>query len=155
MKSIVQEIEELRRMKVPELVERYQQVFGKEPRIKHREHLWKRVAWKIQEERFGGLSEVAKARLEELIGEIELPLTERQRTVSGKLKKAMKPSDPPVGTTLVRIWRGKEIRAQVVDGGFEVDGTLYRTLSEAAKAITGSHWNGKLFFGLTTRKRAK
>jgi hypothetical protein len=70
----MEEIEALRRAPVPELVARYQEVWGKPPRVKHREWLWKKIAWKIQEQRFGGLSGVAKRRLEELIAESDLPL---------------------------------------------------------------------------------
>ena len=153
MTSIAKEIESLRRMKVPDLVARYREVWGKEPRCKNREHLWKRIAWKIQEQRFGGLSKIAKQRLEELIAEIDLPLPERRRTVAGTLKRSQKPGDPQVGTTLVREWKGQEIRVQVTENGYEYEGVVYRSLSAVAKAITGSHWNGKLFFGLTARKK--
>src|SRR2546428_14052411 len=102
MKSIAEEIEELRRMKVPELVARYREVFGKEPRVKHREHLWKRIGWKIQEARYGGLSKVAKDRLEEMMAEIERPLTEQQRTVRGVLKSLSKQGATPRGGIITR-----------------------------------------------------
>ncbi len=111
------------------------------------------VAYFGPEIRLGGLSETAKKRLEELIAELDLPLPEEQRTVSGALKKARKPGDPPVGTTLVRQWHGQEVRVQVLEGGFEHDGVVHRSLSALAKAITGAHWNGRLFFGLTQRRR--
>ena len=140
-------------MAVPELVERYEELFGKPPRCRNREHLWKRCAWKLQEQRFGGLSTVAKRRLEELIGEIDLPLSDRQRTVSGHLNGHVRPADHKVGTLFTRKWRGREIRTVAVEGGYEYDGVVYKSLSAVAKAVTGSHWNGKLFFGLTKRKK--
>ena len=65
-----------------------------------------------------------------------------------------KPGDQPVGTTLTRVWRGNEIRTTRVEGGWEYDGVMYRSLSAVAKAVTNSHWNGRLFFGVTKRKRA-
>ena len=65
-KTIPEEIAELRAMAVPELVARYEAVFEKAPRVKHRSWLWRRIAWKIQEQRLGGLSTVAKAKLEEV-----------------------------------------------------------------------------------------
>lgn len=148
MNSIGEEIDALRAMAVPELVARYREVFGRDPRVKHREWLWKRISWKVQERRFGGLSEKAKERLEELIAEIKLPFTEDTRTVSGPLKGRSKPGAPAVGTTLVREWRGRRIEVRVVDGGFEWDGVLFRSLSAVAEAVTGAHWNGRLFFGL-------
>ncbi len=150
-KSITQEIAELRAMGVPELVERYEAVHGKPPRVKHRDWLWRRIAWKVQEQRFGGLSEVAKRRLDELIAELELPLG--QRTVNGKVARS-RPGDPPLGTTLTRVWKGQDVRTTAVEGGWEHDGVVHRSLSAVAKAVTGSHWNGRLLFGLTKRKEA-
>jgi hypothetical protein len=154
VKSIAEEIAELRALPVAELVERYQAVFGKAPRIKNKAFLWKRCGWKLQEQRLGGLSEVAKARLEQLIAEIDLPLAERARSVTGKLRRSRGGELRP-GTVLTREWRGRQVRVEVVDGGFECDGVVYRSLSAVAKAVTGSHWNGRLFFALTPRKAAK
>jgi hypothetical protein len=153
--EIAKEIEALRQLAIPDLVLRYEELFGRPPRSKNREHMWKRCAWKLQEQRLGGLSRAAKDRLEQLIGEIDLPLTEARRTVAGALKCLAKPGDPPVGTILTRSWHGKEIQVKVVDGGFEYNGLVHKTLSAAAQAITGSHWNGRLFFGLAERKRTR
>ena len=125
--------------------------FGKPPRVKHREHLWRRIAWKVQEQRFGGLSTVAKKRLDELIADLDLPLG-GERTVRAKVNGRTKPGEPPIGTTLVREWRGTEVRATRVEGGWEHGGVVHRSLSAVAKAVTGSHWNGRLFFGVTKRK---
>jgi hypothetical protein len=152
MKSITEAIAELRALPSEELVSRYEAVCGKPPRVRNREHLWKRIAWKLQEQRFGGLSGVAKERLEVLIAQIDIPLDERTRNVTGRL--AARPR-ATTSATLVRVWRGREIRATPVHGGFEVDGVLYRSLSAAASAITGTRWNGKLFFGLTSKRKAQ
>ncbi len=153
-KSITQEIQELRGMAVPELVERYEAAFGKPPRVKHREWLWRRIAWKIQEQRFGGLSAVAKRRLDELIAELDLPLNGK-RTVRGKVNGRGTASDPVVGTVLVRKWREQEIHVTRTEDGWECDGVVHRSLSAVAKAITGAHWNGRLFFGLKSRRRTR
>ncbi len=131
MKSIPQEIAELRAMAVPELVDRYEQLLGKPPRVKHREWLWRRIAWKIQEQRFGGLSEVAKRRVDELIAELDLPLG-RGRTVREKIGRR---GDPPLGTTLTRVWKGHEIHATRTEEGWECGGVPYRSLSAVAKAV--------------------
>ena len=151
-KSITQEIQELCAMAVPELVARYTELHGKEPRSKHRTWLWRRCAHRLQEVQFGGLSQVAQRRLDELIAELDLPLNGKH-TVRGKV--AAKPGDPPPGTTLTRVWRGTEIHTTAVEGGWECAGVVYRSLSAAAKAVTGSHWNGRLFFGLKSRRRAR
>ncbi len=152
MKSIAAEINELREMTVADLIPRYRELFGKEPRVKRREHLWRRCAWRLQEQRLGGLSRAARRRLDELIAEIDLPLGEGEVSVSGRLRRA---SDPTVGTILTRVYKGDEIRVTALENGYEWEGVVYRSLSAVAKAITGSHWNGRLFFGLTARKRAK
>ena len=140
-------------MAVPDLVAKYREVYGKEPRVKNREWLWKRISWRVQEQRFGGLSQAAKGRLEDIIRQLDLPLTESQRTVTGKLARPPRPGDPVVGTTLTRNWRGSQIEVRVVEGGYEYQEVLYRSLSAVALAVTGSRWNGRLFFNLTARKR--
>jgi len=152
-KSIAEEIAELRAMAVPELVNRYEAVFGKPPRVKHREWLWRRIAWKLQEQRFGGLSTVALRRLDELIAELDLPL-HGDRTLRGRISPAGKPGDPKIGTTLTRQWRTIEVRATRVEGGWEYDGVVHRSLSAVVRAATGSHASGPAWFGLR-RKEAK
>jgi hypothetical protein len=149
--SITALIRELREVTVPELVQRYEAAFGKPPRVKHREWLWRRVAWKIQEQRFGGLSLAAKRRLDELIGELDVPL-QSERVVRGRVGGCRRPRDLPTGTTLSRVWKDQEVLVTAVDGGWEHEGVVHRSLSAAAKAVTGSHWNGRLFFGLTKRE---
>lgn len=157
MQPMTEVIAELRALPTSELVRRYGEVYGKAPRVNHREWLWKRIAWRIQEQRTGGLSEVAKQRLEELIAQIDIPLHETTRTVTGKLRaEAAPPVDSNrdglhVGSSLVRDWKGQRIVLRVVDGGYEHAGVTYGSLSAAAQAITHSKWNGKLFFGLTKR----
>ena len=130
-------------MRPPALVERYVQVFGRLPRCKQPVWLFRKIAWEIQARRFGGLSKRAQARLEELMAEIDIDL--------GAERKQIKTPRTALGTTVEREWRGRVIRATSVDGGWEHEGIIYRSLSAIAKHVTGSHWNGKLFFGLTPR----
>ena len=153
--SIAKEIDRLRRLTVPELVEKYQELFGREPRCKRREHLWKRCAWKLQERQCGGLSDVAKRRLEQLIAEIDLPLDERTRTVSGRLSGPEHKGTLKIGTVLTRVWHGKELQLKLTEAGYEFDDVVYSSLSAAARAATGARWNGRLFWGLTKRRRSK
>ncbi len=53
----------------------------------------------------------------------------------------------------MKAYKGRELRLTVHDDHFELDGQSFRSLSEAARHVTGSRWNGRLFFGLTERKR--
>ena len=55
---------------------------------------------------------------------------------------------PVVGTRLVREWNGHTYEVTVVHGGFEYEGRRYRSLTAITQAITGTHWNGRAFFGL-------
>ncbi len=151
-KSIAAEIQGLRVMPVPDLVDRYETVFGKPQRVKHKDWLWRRIAWKVQEQRFGGLSEVAKKRLDELIAELDLPLA-GQRAVRGNVRNQN--GQPVAGMTISRTWKGREIQATRTEQGWEHDGVVHRSLSAVVKAITGSHASGPAWFGLTKRKAAR
>ncbi len=153
-RSITEEIAELRAMPVPGLVDRYEKLHGKPPRVKNRAWLWRRCAWKLQEQRFGGLSEVAKRRLDELIADLDIDLT-NERTVRAKVNGTARRGEPVVGTTLTRTWKGREIHATRTEDGWEHDGVVYRSLSAVVKAITGSHASGPAWFGLVARKGAK
>ncbi len=146
------EIDALRALTTSQLVKRYVELFGKSPRVKNREWLWKRCAWKLQEQRYGGLSAVAKQRLEALVAEIDLLVEENRRCVLGSLRLKTRARKDKVGTVFTRTWHGREIRVQVVEGGYEWDGVLYTSLSAVANAVTGSHWSGRRFFGLTKRR---
>ena len=150
MSTIAQRIRELQDMTTAQLAEHYEDVFGQPPRVRNKAFLRRRVAWKIQELKFGGLSEPAKARLDQLITQIDLPLGDpgpaRPRRATRNGAKA-----PLIGTTLVRRWHDQDLRVEVQANGFEWEGTLYRSLSAVARAITGANWNGRLFFGLTKR----
>lgn len=151
---ILEEVAALRSLDVPRLVERYEALFGRSPRVKHKDWLWKRIAWKLEEQRLGGLSAVARARLEELIAEIDLPLGERASPPPPRPSPPA-PESPTPGTILTRVWHAREIRVRALESGFEWEGTNYRSLSAVARAVTGAHWNGRLFFGLTKRSRPR
>jgi len=127
MKPITEELRELTIMTPVELADRYELLFGHPPRIKNRQWLWKRIAWRV------------------------LPLDERRRTVKGRLWPAVPASAPKPGTVLARTWKGREIRVEVTENGYLYESEVYRSLSAVARAVTGSRWNGRLFFGLTQR----
>src|SRR5262245_60518712 len=154
MKTLDPELAALRDIDRDALLEKYRLEVGREPRRKNKPWLFRRLAWRIQERRLGGLSATARTRLDELIASIEIPI-EGPTTTSAAVKQPMKPGTPPIGTTYSRVWRGREVRATVVEDGFECDGVIYKSLSAVAKAITGAHWNGNLFFGITKRRTAR
>lgn len=147
MTPIATEIAALRELDVEALVGRYETLFGRPPRSKNREHLFRKIAHRMQEVRFGGLSNVARKRLAELAATIELPTATIAPTPQPK--RGLAP-----GSVISRDWHGRRIEITVLDDGrFEHDGVPYRSLSAVAKAVTGAHWNGRLFFGIAETKR--
>jgi len=124
MNSITKEISELRAMTAHELADRYEELFGKAPRVKHKEWLWKRIAWKLQEQRFGGLPGAARRHLNTLMNEIELPIKGKSSADTGKPRASRAPNMPAIGTTLIRTWHEQEYRVKVAADGFEYDGVV-------------------------------
>ena len=150
-----------------ELRERYEDVFGEPSRSGNRRWLHRRIAWRLQAQAEGGLSERARRRAEELARDEDLRLRPPRdrgpalgatlKTVSGRLVRR-DDRIPIPGTILTRVYKGVEHRVMVLPRGFEWQtergGRVYRSLSAVAHAITGGHWNGFHFFGLEApRKR--
>jgi DUF2924 family protein len=150
-KTIAAEIAELDRLTVPELVKRFEALWGYAPRIRHKTYLFRRCAWRLQQQRLGGLSPEAKEKLEELVADLQMPLG-NQRSIRGSVR-AWPQNIPKPGTVLIRNYKGQEVHVTVREDGFEWEGLTYRSLSAAAQAITGAKWNGKHFFGLTPRSK--
>ncbi len=155
------EVQELGRMTVGELKEKYLDVFGEETRSYHREFLRKRIAWRLQSLSEGDLSERARRRAEELANDADLRIRTprdpykygsaemRSRTIGGRLSPARDSRLPLPGTLLVREFKDKTVVVKVLDEGFEYEDRRYKSLSAIAREITGNKWNGFVFFGLT------
>lgn len=163
--SIVKEIERLRRMSVGELRAEWKQLYnGEETRSRNKTFLFRRLAWKKQELRYGGLGDAAKQRLTELAPaafERATPpraflasLEVQPSTTTAPLRTKRDARLPPPESVISRVWRGRDIRVLVLNNGYEWEGRSFNSLSELARDITGARWNGKLFFRLTQRKRA-
>ena len=58
------------------------------------------------------------------------------------------------GTHLVREWNGRTYQVEVIDNGYRFDGKTYPSLTAITKRITGTHWSGPRFFGLTPKRKA-
>lgn len=154
-RTITAQIAELQTLAPAQLAARYEALFGKPPRVRNKAWLFRQCAWKTQERALGGLSERAKTKLAELMTTIDLPIAAapppRPRPTPAKTANT---NTLIPGTVLVREWRDQRIEVHVTDDGFVWNGTTFTSLSAVAKAITGAAWNGRLFFGLTTRKSA-
>lgn len=136
-------------MTVGQLAEKYLEVLGELSRSRNKAYLQKKIAWRIQELAEGGLSERAKRRIAELAE--DAPIRQRPGRETGHAS-ARDPRLPRPGTTLKRIHGGREHAVTVNADDFEFRGKRYASLSAIAKVITGTNWNGLLFFGLTTRR---
>ena len=138
--TVAEEVAELQKLDVPAMVARYRALWGAEPRVRSREALFEKCAWKLQEAR-----KDAAEKPKGLVASFALPRP-------GKPKYA-RPGQLRVGSAITRVWHGQTVTLRVVDAGFELDGVIYRSLSAAAKALTGAHWNGRLFWGLAPRRK--
>jgi hypothetical protein len=151
-------------MTVAQLRDRYLVVFGEPTASRHKTWLVRRIAWRLQANDEGGLSELALARAAELAKDADIRLTAPRREVIDalaerpRLKEVALPQIRDAGlapgTQLRREWRGKPVVVTVLNDGFDYDGQVYRSLSAVAKAITGTKWNGHAFFGLRPRNDA-
>ena len=137
--EIERDITELSQSPLQQLRQRWRALFRTEPPLAFGPDLLRRsIAQRLQEQHYGGLSVSAQKELDRTIkvmaskpdGRIELP-------------RRIKP-----GAVLVRTWKDKSHRVTVLDGGFSFEGTTYPSLSEIAREITGTRWNGPKFFGL-------
>jgi len=151
-------IDALRQMTVAQLQEEWRRLMNEEPRSRNRVWMWRRLAWAIQAKEYGGLSERAKRRIEELIplAEAWMPIGKRalERRLSPTPIPKRDPRLPRPGTVLTRPYKGRTLAVTVLEDGFEYDGRRYASLTAIATAVTGSHWNGMHFFGLKRRETA-
>ena len=122
----------------------WRDLLGTEPPPYSRRFLETRLAYRIQELAYGGLKPGTVAWLEALGEQLD----------GGKpeVRRVRQDNRPIAGTRLVREYQGVEHCVTVRDADFEYQGRPYRSLSAIARAITGTRWNGLLFFGLKNRE---
>ncbi len=157
--NINKELAALQRSTPKELREQYEAVFGEPTRSGNKPFLIKRIAWRMQANAEGDLSDRARQRAEELANDSDLRLSPPMSpSVIGTINGAGRSGGthhlhdkrlPPPGAVLTRTYKGDELQVNVLNDGFEFEGERHKSLSAVAKAITGSHCNGFLFFGLT------
>lgn len=128
----------------PDLKKQWRELFGSEPPPFNRRYLESRLAYRIQELAYGGLKPETIRRLERLGEDLD----------GGDMKKRGIRADamPITGTRLLREWHGVEHIVTVTTDGFEWQGRPYKSLSAIARAITGTRWNGWVFFGLKSHR---
>ena len=157
--ALYREIEQLPRMTVAELQQRYREVFDEATHSQHKLHLIRRIGWRLQVLAQGDLPERARQRALAIAQDVELrrqvPVgwTRPQRVPFAHHKPPRDRRLPVIGTTLRRTYRGQTVEVKVLRDGFQYQGRHYGSLSAIAREATGTRWNGLLFFGLTARQK--
>jgi hypothetical protein len=141
--SVAAQIAALKTTPIADLKAQWRQLFESEPPPFNRRYLESRLAYRIQELSYGGLKPETVERLQALAEELEDGPSTRRGWAKGR---------PIAGTQLVREWQGAEHRVTVTEGGFLHGGKPYKSLSAIANAITGTRWNGWVFFGLKSQR---
>ncbi len=159
--AVIAAIEKLPGLTVAALKGKYRDLIGEESKSSNKQFLFRRIAWQLQANAEGDLSERARRRAAAIAEDRDLRSSPLQ-SVPSQPSEAVSSAGlsaprrdhrlPKPGTLLMRRSRGREILVKVLDEGFEYQGRRYRSLSVIAREVTGTRWNGWLFFGLTERR---
>jgi hypothetical protein len=164
--AVLMEIEKLRRASLSTLRQKYREVFGEETTCRHRQHLFRRIAWRLQALAEGDLSERARQRASEIARDADLRMVAPQgfftqggrsiELVPGDRGRRQQDSRLPLpGTLLSREWKGQTVLVEVLPEGFRFENRHYPSLSAIAVAVTGTRWNGLAFFRLTGKEATR
>ena len=142
---VLAQLAALKSLPVVELKAKWRDLFKTEPPAYNRRFLEHRLSYRIQELAYGGLKPETLKRLKALGDSLD----------GGDLVRRRKRADsrPISGTRLIREYQGVEHCVTVRDDDFEYQGRPYKSLSAIARLITGTRWNGLVFFGLKNQKR--
>jgi hypothetical protein len=134
--DIEQQIDALQDLDIEALRQVWRERWRAPPLVRSGEVLRRLIAERLQEAAFG---------TDDTLGQRLGPLISAQRR--GRSVTPLRPKFKP-GTLLVREHAGVRHRVEVLEKGFRWNGSVYASLSEIARAITGTRWNGPKFFGL-------
>jgi hypothetical protein len=162
-RAVIAAINDLPQSKVAALQKRYRELFGEESKSSNKQFLFRRIAWRLQANAEGDLSERARRRATEIADERDLRLrapkefATRPESASQGVDRTRPPKDgrlPETGSLLTRRVGDRQIVVKVLKEGFEYESRHYRSLSAIAREVTGTRWNGLIFFGLAERRDA-
>jgi hypothetical protein len=143
LEESAQELTGLPALDVPALRQRWAALFGDEPSPNFgRALLLRAIAYRLQEQASPGLKPATRRVLDRIAD-----------NRSSDAPQSVPQSRASAGTVLIRQWRGVSHRVTVLETDVVYRGRRYKSLSEVARAITGSRWSGPLFFGLKGRAR--
>ena len=162
--AVLKKIEDLRRLPVSGLRQKYREVFGEESRSNHKDYLFRRIAWRLQALAEGDLSERTRRRALEIADDADLRICAPKsflspeaaaRTSMTSLTPTSDRRLPAPGTLLTREFKGTTIVVKVLADGFEYEDRHYKSLSAIASEVAGTRYNGFLFFGLNGKGSAR
>jgi hypothetical protein len=143
--TVLARVAALKTARTVDLKQQWRELFGTEPPPYNRRFLESRLAYRIQELAYGGLKPETIARLKAISEDLDGGDPDRRRRRAAQDR-------PIAGTRLIREWQGVEHCVTVRDDDFDYQGRPYKSLSAVARAITGTRWNGLIFFGLKNHR---
>ena len=154
-----QHIDQLRHMTTAQLQLKYRELFGQPSHSNHKDYLFRRVAWRMQAVAEGGLSERARAYAREIATDADLRLCAPKKPIEtqpavrvANASRQLDPRVPPPGTQLIKQYKDETLTVTVLENGYQYGEHVYKSLSAIARRVTGTQWNGYLFFGLRLRQ---
>jgi hypothetical protein len=150
--SLVRRLAEIQAMTTGQLRSEFERLSGRPTGSWNREWLLRKVSWLVQERQRQTSDTV---RLPTLVAEVrDTPRSPRLDAPIQAIRSPIRdPRLPRPGAVILRDYRGLRLTVTVLERGFEWNGQTYSSLSAVASAITGQHWSGRLFFGLSRRNR--
>ena len=133
--SIIKQIIGLESKNTDDLTKLWSTFYDYEPMSYSKSYLISKIAYKIQELAYGGLSTETRKRMDQM-----------SMNINGSIVK--KKYKPLIGSKIIKEYRDKTHEIAVVDGGFAYEGEIFKSLSAVAQHITGTKWNGLVFFGI-------
>jgi hypothetical protein len=145
-KTVAAQVADLSKLPIAELWSLWDRFFNRRPDNPNRNYVQSRVAYKLQEQAFGGLPADTQRRL--------VNIGMRHSKIKGR--QLSRDIELAPGTVLMREWGERDHKVTVTaEGSFEYEGKFFKSLSAVARHISGTQWSGPLFFGLkSTRKEA-
>ena len=137
-------IEDLQYLSRQELIKKWKKIFKtNSPMHARKEFLIKHIDWELQAKEKGGYS----AQTQKTLNKLSANIAKDSEEESVKIIKESTPLEIKAGTKLIREYKGIKHEVMAIDKGFEYNGKIYKSLSGIANEITGTRWNGKVFFG--------
>ena len=154
--TVLQQIKQCRQWPVAALRAKYKELFGEPSHCRQKRFLWRRIAWRLQADVYGDLSQQTRQHALALADDRDLRRLVHPSN-GGPLSGSRGPRAtdlrlPLPGTVLTRSFQGRTVEVWVLPDGFRYQDRRFGSLSAVAEHITGTRWNGYRFWGLESRR---